>query len=93
MVDQFRLIRKILLSSNCCKLIENAQRFNNSRKYLCFAYSLKQRKIFCLTKTTSSPKQLKNVPKKDGNLRLYLSSLSLKEKLNKGIHFIHAFGL
>ena len=49
--------------------------------------------IFSSNKTTAIPKQLKNVSQKDGNLRLYLSSLSLKEKLNKGIHFIHAFGL
>ena len=93
MVGHFRLNWKILPSSNGCKLIENGHRFVNLRKYLCFAHFLKQRKFFCSTKTTFIPKQLKNVPKKMVKKRLYLFSLSLKEKLNKGIHFIHAFGL
>ena len=71
MVDLVSLIRKILPSSNGCKLIKNGYRFVKLRKYLYFQHFWKQRKFFCLTKTTSIPKQLQNVPKKDGNLRLF----------------------
>ena len=70
MVDLVSLIWKILSSSNGCELTENAQRFNNSRKYLCFQRFLKQRKIFCSIKRTFSPKQTQYAPKKDSNWRL-----------------------
>ena len=58
MVDHFRLIRKILPSSNCCKLVENAHRFVNLRKYLCFGLFMQQRKFFSSTERTFSPEQL-----------------------------------
>ena len=38
MVDHFRLIRKILPSSNGCKLIKNGYRFVKLRKYLYFQH-------------------------------------------------------
>ena len=38
MVGHFRLIRKILPSSNGCKLVKNGHRFVISRKYLCFQH-------------------------------------------------------
>ena len=63
MVDLVSLIRKILSSSNGCKLIENGYRFVKLRKYLCFAHFLKQRKFFCSTERTFSPKQTQNAPK------------------------------
>ena len=71
MVDHFCLNWKILSSSNGCKLIENGYGFVNSRKYLCFAHFLKQRKFFCSNKTTAIPTQTQNAPKKDRNLRLF----------------------
>ena len=63
MVDLFRLIRNFLSSSNGCKLVENGHSFVISRKHLCFQRFLKQRKIFCSTERTFSPKQTKNAPK------------------------------
>ena len=59
----FLLFGKHLPSSNGCKLVKNGHRFVNSRKYLCFAYSLKQRKFFSSIKRTFSPKQTQNAPK------------------------------
>ena len=63
MVDQFRLIRKILSSSNGCELIENGHRFVNLRKHLCFQRFWKQRKFFYSTERTFSPKQTQHAPK------------------------------
>ena len=71
MVDQFRLIRKILPRSNGCKLAENGYRFVNQRKCLCFGLFMKQRKFFCSIKRTFSPEQTQNAPKQDINLRLF----------------------
>ena len=70
MVDHFRLIRNFLSSSNGCKLVKNAHRFVNSRKYLCFCLFMQQRKLFSLNKTTAIPKQLQNAPEKDAKKRL-----------------------
>ena len=63
MVDHFRLIQKILSSSNGCELIENGHRFVNLRKHLCFQRFWKQRKFFYSTERTFSPKQTQNAPK------------------------------
>ena len=63
MVDHFRVIWKILSSSNGCELIENGYRFDNSRIYLCFHRFWKQRILFCSTERTSFPKKLQNAPK------------------------------
>ena len=71
MVDQFRLIWKILPRSNGCRLVKNGYRFVKLRKYLCFCLFIQQRKIFSSTERTFSPKQTQNAPKKDGNLRLF----------------------
>ena len=70
MIDHFRLIQKILPSSNGCKLMKNGHRFVISRKYLCFCLFMQQRKIFSLNKTIAIPKQLQNAPKKDSKKRL-----------------------
>ena len=70
MVDHFRLIRKILPSSNGCKLMNYGHCLVRLRKYLCFAHFLKQRKFFCSNKTTAIPKQTQNAPKKDSKKRL-----------------------
>ena len=43
MVDQFRLIRKILSSSNGCELMNYGHRFVILQKYLYFRSFLKQR--------------------------------------------------
>ena len=63
MVDHFRLIRKILPSSNGCKLMNYGHRFVKLRKYLCFCYFMQQRKIFCSTERTFAPKQTQYAPK------------------------------
>ena len=52
------LIRKILLSSNGCKLMNYAHRFVKLRKYLYFQRFWKQRILFCSSERTFSPKQL-----------------------------------
>ena len=75
MVGLVGLIRKILLSSNGCELIENAQRFDNSRKYLCFGLFMQQRKIFCSSKRTFAPKQMQNAPKNSCTSDLCLKSV------------------
>ena len=43
MVGVVLIVRKILSSSNGCKLMNYAHRFDNSRKFLCFQRFLKQR--------------------------------------------------
>ena len=70
MVGVVLIVRKILSSSNGCKLAENGYRFVNSRKYLCFGLFMQQRKIFSSTERTYSPKQTQNAPKKDSKKRL-----------------------
>ena len=70
MVGHFRLIWKILPSSNGCRLTKNGYRFAKLRKYLCFCFFIQQRKIFSSIKRTFSPKQTQNVPKKDSKKRL-----------------------
>ena len=71
MVDNFRVIRKILPSSNGCRLVKNGYLFVNLRKYLCFCLFMQQRKFFSSTERTFSPKQTQNPLKKDSNLRLW----------------------
>ena len=67
MVDHFCLIRKILPSSNGCRLVKNGYLFVNLRKYLCFYleknFLLKQKDFFSGTNA--------KCPKKDTNLRLW----------------------
>ena len=75
MVGHFRLIQNFLSSSNGCELTENAQCFNNSRKYLCFQRFLKQRKIFSSIKRTFSTKQMQNAPKNSCTSDLCLKSV------------------
>ena len=53
----FNCSENISQAQNGCELIENAHRFVILRKYLCFQRFLKQRKIFCSTERTFSPKQ------------------------------------
>ena len=48
MVGHFRLIQNFLSSSNGYELTENAQCFNNSRKYLCFQRFFETEKNFLL---------------------------------------------
>ena len=72
MVDQFCLIRKILPSSNSCKLVKNGHRFVKLRKYLCFCLFMQQRKISCTIFSETTAK----CHEKDSNLRL-LSFLSV----------------
>ena len=60
MVDHFYLIRKILPSSNGCKLMNYGHRFVNLRKYLCFYleknFLLKQKDFFSETNAKCSEK-------------------------------------
>ena len=64
MVDHFYLIRKILPSSNVCKLVKNGHRFVISRKHLCFQHFLKTEKNFPLNRKDFFSETTANCPDK-----------------------------
>ena len=58
--------------------MKNGCRFAKLRKDLCFFLFTQQRKIFCLTQRTFSPKQTQYASKKDSDLRLLQKALKLE---------------